>query len=81
MEKDELMEKVMGDSPCAFCFGTGRELNSRAGKILQTARKENKVSQAEIAASLRVSRGYISLLETGERPWTTDLVQRYIESL
>lgn len=51
------------------------------GHKIVVRRAVRRMTQADLARRLDVTRSYISMLETGERPITDDLLQRIAAAL
>jgi len=51
------------------------------GHKIVVRRAVRRMTQADLARRLGVTRSYISMLETGERPITDDLLQRIAAAL
>lgn len=57
------------------------DLQRQLGENLRAYRVVNGLSQEELADRLRVSRGYVSALERGERNLTLQVVERLSDSV
>jgi transcriptional regulator with XRE-family HTH domain len=63
---------------CKCCRGTGKAIDSKStGNDFRIRRMDAGISQAAMAKSLDISRSYMRMLETGERNWSSDMIQRY----
>jgi len=56
---------------------SGRSMNSRALKLL---RQYHRMTQAELAEKLSLSKSFISELEAGNRKPSLDVLEKYAES-
>lgn len=53
----------------------GRSLDYKlVGERIVTVRKENKLSQSKLAATLKISPSYLSLIENGQREPSPDIL-------
>jgi len=55
--------------------------NQSTGKKLKSLRTEKGVKLRWIAEKIGISESYLSMLESGVRNWTPELVQKYEEAL
>lgn len=55
--------------------------NQITGKRLKLLRTEKGVKARWLAEKIGISEAYISMLESGDRTWTPELVQKYEEAL
>ena len=64
---------------CPHCEGTGRlATDSEIGQAAAEYRHFWHLTQEAVAAALGVSKGYLSHLEVGRRPWTAGMVREYV---
>lgn len=68
--------------PCSHCKGSGLELDPKAvGEQMKKLRKAANRQLKEMAGKLDISAQYLSDLERGNRPFSQELVDRYIALL
>lgn len=68
--------------PCSHCQGRGTELDPKAvGEQMKKLRKAANRQLKEMAGMLDISAQYLSDLERGNRPFSQELVDRYIALL
>jgi transcriptional regulator with XRE-family HTH domain len=67
---------------CKKCLGSGLISNpATIGKRLKKLRKEAGLSLTAVKTALRVSHGYVSLMESGKATITTARVRQYREAV
>lgn len=67
---------------CVACKGTGKEIdNQLAGEAMRALRVKAKMTQAEIADIMKISKPYLCDLEHGFRSWRDELIERYRKAL
>jgi predicted transcriptional regulator len=66
-------------SGCAFCR---HEIDHIAlGHDMRAERESRGIAQAEVARALKLSKSFISDLESGRRNWTPKLIERYLKAV
>jgi len=74
--------KQNDDITCKKCLGSGRVPNPKTiGRRLKKLRKDAGLSLTAIKDYLRVSHGYISLMEAGKATITTARVKQYRDAV
>jgi len=67
---------------CSKCLGSGLVPNpATIGKRLKRLRKEAGLSLTAIKTALKVSHGYVSLMESGKATITTTRVRQYRDAV
>ena len=67
---------------CSKCLGSGLISNpATIGKRLKRLRKEAGLSLTAIKEALKVSHGYVSLMESGKATITTARVRQYRDAV
>lgn len=67
-----------GECPCCE---QGPGLVPNAGAKLRVYRKELGVKSEDVAQALGITRSYFYMLERGDRPFSLDQIQTYLETL
>lgn len=67
---------------CQRCNGSGTEPDNLAiGSEFRGRRAASGIGLRSAAKSLKISAGYLSNLETGQRRWTPLLMDKYLDLL
>jgi predicted transcriptional regulator len=67
---------------CRWCHGAGTEIDRKAtGTDLRRRRLQRNLTLTKVASRMRISKPYLSDLETGQRAWRIALIKRFIKSL
>lgn len=77
------LKKNSGGIKCPHCDGTGTiSLNAASvGDMIMIARKARKITQAELANSVGLSRAQIANLEAGRSDLPTKTLARFADAL
>lgn len=67
--------------PCGSCGGTGVQPADDVGEMLAEEREEAELTRASVAEAMGISPEYLRELEKGTRRWSTDLVNRFRDSV
>ena len=65
---------------CPVCLGTGKVLD-QAAQGEKARRLRNGLSQAYVARKMGITPSYLNYLESGKRPWSTQLWQSFQAAL
>lgn len=65
---------------CPHCEGTGW-LYENPGEVLRELRRSDGATQREMAHAMGISPQYLHDLEADNRPWTHEMVRRFLEIL
>jgi helix-turn-helix protein len=76
------VSKKKAKKVCPRCHGTGylhdyEDLGQRMNRL----RKKAGRSLKSVAVQMGVSEGYLSDMERGARPWTPDLMTKFIDGI
>lgn len=67
---------------CPKCNGTGRLPDwSKIGRKWRKSRRDRDLTQRQIAQQLGYSVAYISMLEKGQKAWTSRMEFRYLAAI
>lgn len=67
---------------CPKCLGVGAVQDPRAqGRRLRLKRKQAQKGLSDTAKKMGISASYLHDLEVGGRPWSPDLVAKFIKAI
>ncbi len=76
------MGRMSTTKSCHCCGGSGTELDHRVvGTEMRRLRLSKQLTQTDVAKRMRISKPYVSDLESGRRNWRDELVARYTKAL
>jgi hypothetical protein len=76
------MEIVFNEGLCCTCFGSGKLVNHRlTGDRMREKRKLAGVTAVLVARRCGWTPAYVSMLESGKKPWDTGRVEKYLTAL